>query len=962
MNRTSNRRSAFTLIELLVVIAVIAVLIGLLLPAVQKVREAAARTQCQNNLTQIGLAIHNYAANYDKLPAADTDPNAQFAGRRVGLSLHANLLPSIEQDNLYRQLNPRVSEFDTVNIPPGGPHSGQNAAYATVVQTYLCPSNPTPPTLDYYNACRGPYGNGGGAVCFPGGGAAASNLNPAPGQVWARSDYFPIAGIHNALIDTLGAWFDAVLTGPEGSGPPAGLVTVRRLNRAEYNNTVRDLTGLDLRPADDFPADDVGDGFDNNGAVLSLPPILLEKYLAAAERVVDAAFRSDATRRRLLNPPTEDVVPLSYRRITLPEREHVRERLVLSAADLPPPDPAEEERQRAYVVLRAFADRAYRRPATHDEVNRLLRFVEEAQRNGDGYEHGIRVTFQAVLCSPQFLFRIEAPAAGSGGGRVNDFELATRLSYFLWSSTPGEELFAHAARGTLRQGNTLAVQVRRMLRDPKARALAANFAGQWLQTRGLKEFTPDPARFPDFDESLREAMARETELFFDAVVREDRSVLDFAAIALPLLKAMTPPGVAAVDAKAPAAVAPTRAAFVYVPNGVHMPAWTRAKVGAEFDLPPILAPLGAVRDDLLVLSGLALDPARAHGDGGGDHARAMAAFLTGAHPLKTNGADLRAGVSVDQVAADRIGKATRFPSLEIGCEGGKTAGACDHGYACAYQTNLSWRGESTPAAKEIDPRLVFERLFGGPDLTENEAARGRRERDRKSILDFVGEDAARVRGNLGAADRRKLDEYLAGVREVERRIALAQPAVEVGPTTYPKPVGVPADFRDHVRLMSDLLVLAFQADLTRVATFVFANDGTNRSYPGVGVPEGHHDVSHHGGDRTKQDKILAVNTFHVEQLAYLLGKLKVVPDGDGTLLDRCLILYGSGISDGDAHNHDDLPILLAGRGNGTVKGGRHVRYARETPLTNLYLSILDRLGAPVSAFGDSTGRLSRLEG
>jgi hypothetical protein len=327
--------------------------------------------------------------------------------------------------------------------------------------------------------------------------------------------------------DALDAWFDAVTAASERSGPPAEGVTVRRLNRAEYNNSIRDLIGLDLRPADDFPADDVGDGFDNNGAVLSLPPILLEKYLAAAERVVDAAFLSEATRRRLLNPPAEDTIPSSYRRITLPEREHVRERLVLSAADLPPPDPAEEDRQRAYLVLRAFADRAYRRPVTHDEVNRLLRFVEEAQRSGDGCEHGIRVAFQAVLCSPQFLFRLESAAAGSDDGRVNDFELATRLSYFLWSSTPDEELFTHAARGTLRRGNTLAVQVRRMLRDPKSRALAENFAGQWLQTRGLQEFTPDPAHFPDFDEALRGAMIRETELFFDAVVREDRSVLDF---------------------------------------------------------------------------------------------------------------------------------------------------------------------------------------------------------------------------------------------------------------------------------------------------------------------------------------------------------------------------------------------------------------------------------------------------
>jgi hypothetical protein len=327
-----------------------------------------------------------------------------------------------------------------------------------------------------------------------------------------------------AELNVVDAWLDAMTVRPsQRESSPADRVTVRRLNRAEYNNTIRDLVGLDLRPADDFPADDTGHGFDNNADVLSLPPILFEKYLAAAERVVDAAFARPDTRHRLLNP-TDSAVPLSYRKVVLPEREHVRERLVLSKADLPPPDPVEEERQRAYPVLMAFADRAFRRPATHDEVNRLLRFVEEALRTGEGPEHGLRLAVQAVLCSPQFLFRIES---ADSSGRTSDFELATRLSYFLWSSCPDEELFAHAARGTLRQGGNLARQVRRMLRDPRSRALAENFAGQWLQTRGLKEFTPDPARFPDFDESLRAAMIRETELFFETVVREDRSVLDF---------------------------------------------------------------------------------------------------------------------------------------------------------------------------------------------------------------------------------------------------------------------------------------------------------------------------------------------------------------------------------------------------------------------------------------------------
>jgi hypothetical protein len=427
------------------------------------------------------------------------------------------------------------------------------------------------------------------------------------------------------------------------------------------------------------------------------------------------------------------------------------------------------------------------------------------------------------------------------------------------------------------------------------------------------------------------------------------------SVALPLLEAMAP-----ARPPAPGPVGPTRVAFVYVPNGVHMPAWTPATTGTGFDLPPVLAPLRPVRDDVSVLSGLALDAARAHG--GGDHARAMAAFLTGARPRKTDGAGLRAGVSVDQLIAARAGRATRFPSLELGCEGSRADGACDHGYSCAYQTNLSWRGESTPAAKEINPRLVFDRLFGSPAGAETDPARARRERDRKSVLDYAAEDAARVRAALGPADRRKLDEYLSGVREVERRISQAQPTAGTGPESLSRPVGIPADFREHARLMCDLLALAFAADLTRVATLVLANDGSNRSYPAAGVPEGHHDVSHHGGDAAKQAKVRAINALHVEQFAHLLARLKAVADGDGALLDRCLIVYGSGISDGHTHSHSDLPVLLAGRGNGTVTPGRHVRYPRETPLTNLHLSLLDRTGAGVDAFGDSTGRLTDLGG
>jgi hypothetical protein len=313
------------------------------------------------------------------------------------------------------------------------------------------------------------------------------------------------------------AWLDAVL--PSGGSRH---VRMRRLNRSEYNNTIRDLLDLDLHLADYFPADDLGHGFDNNADVLSLSPLLLEKYLDAAEKVVAAAFGSDTVREQILHPPPDDPLLLPYRAVIYPVRAPVEKRLILSAADLPPADPAEQERQRAYEILRAFADRAYRRPATHDELTRLLRFVESAQKSGEGFEKGIRTALRAVLVSPHFLFRVETSATG-----LADFELANRLSYFLWSSLPDEELFHHAAHKTLRQRKVLLAQVRRMLRHPKSRALAENFAAQWLQTRALRDIAADPDRFPDFDEALRKAMLKETELFFDAIVREDRSVLEF---------------------------------------------------------------------------------------------------------------------------------------------------------------------------------------------------------------------------------------------------------------------------------------------------------------------------------------------------------------------------------------------------------------------------------------------------
>jgi hypothetical protein len=429
------------------------------------------------------------------------------------------------------------------------------------------------------------------------------------------------------------------------------------------------------------------------------------------------------------------------------------------------------------------------------------------------------------------------------------------------------------------------------------------------------------------------------------------------ALALPALEAMLPVG--SLAARVPQK-SPVRMAFMYVPNGVHMADWTPTTTGDQFALPWILEPLEPFRKEILVLSNLALDKARPHGDGPGDHARAMASFLTGCQARKTHGADIHLGISVDQVAAERLGKATRFPSLELGCEGGLQSGNCDSGYSCAYSANLSWRSATTPMPKEIDPRLVFERLFGNQVPGEMEVSRGRRDLYRQSILDLVAEDARQLRSRLGATDRRKLDEYLTAVREVEGRITRHhQPAK--APAGQPAcPPGIPKQYDDHLRVMGDLLALAFQGDLTRVATFVFANDGSNRSYRVIGVPEGHHDLSHHGRDKKKQERIRQINRFHISQVAYLLGKLKGIKEGDGTLLDHSMLVYGSGISDGDRHNHDDLPILLAGQGGGSIRTGRHIRYAKDTPLMNLYLAMLERFGAPVPSLGDSTGRLPEL--
>lgn len=430
------------------------------------------------------------------------------------------------------------------------------------------------------------------------------------------------------------------------------------------------------------------------------------------------------------------------------------------------------------------------------------------------------------------------------------------------------------------------------------------------------------------------------------------------AVALPLLDAMLPR--LAFGAATTQPVGPKRMAFLYVPNGIHMQDWTPKTEGANFALPATLQPLAPFQDDLLVLTGLTADKARANGDGPGDHARAAAAFLTGAQPRKTGGADIRVGVSADQVAAARIGDQTRLSSLEIGIERTLQAGSCDSGYACVYSHTLSWRAENTPVPKEMDPRAVFERLFS---TRQNDPDRLKRNRLRTSVLDTVMKDASSLKNRLGVADQRKMEEYLTSIRDIELRITRSEKLPPAAPPDGTvKPEGVPASVPEHLKLMCDLLVLAFRTDVTRVSTFMLANEGSNRPYPFVGVSEGHHDLSHHQNDPHKQAKIRKINQFHMEQFAYLLGQLKSIREGDGTLLDNCMIAYGSGNSDGNRHNHNDLPILLAGKGGGTLKPGRHLRFTDNTPLNNLWLSMLDRIGAGTDKLGDSNGRLAGLNG
>jgi hypothetical protein len=426
------------------------------------------------------------------------------------------------------------------------------------------------------------------------------------------------------------------------------------------------------------------------------------------------------------------------------------------------------------------------------------------------------------------------------------------------------------------------------------------------------------------------------------------------AMGLPMLEAMAP-RTSLVRAAEGVAKPPVRLAWIFFPNGTNPAQWEPTREGADWDVKPSLEPLTEHRQDFSIISGLAQVNARSLGDGPGDHARSAAAFLTGAHPLKTAGANMRVGKSADQYAAEQYGRDTRLPSIELGTEQGRSAGSCDSGYACAYSNNISWRTASQPMAKEIHPRLAFERLFGNG--ASGASSEGQSLLYQRSILDMVSDDAAQLRKSLGANDRQKLDEYFTSVRDVEMRINRMSQPVSFDVSSYIPPEDKPDEIEQHIRLMYDLMVLAFKTDTTRVATFMLANEGSNRSFPTVGVKEGHHELSHHQNDADKMAKIASIDKFFATQFAYFLKRMKETPEGEGNLLDNSLIVYGGAIRDGNRHDHHDLPLILAGRGGGKFSTGVHRRYPMETPLNNLFLTMLDTVGVNMKEFGDSTGHL-----
>jgi hypothetical protein len=422
-------------------------------------------------------------------------------------------------------------------------------------------------------------------------------------------------------------------------------------------------------------------------------------------------------------------------------------------------------------------------------------------------------------------------------------------------------------------------------------------------------------------------------------------------LALPLMEAMLP------SAKAAELRRPKRLAIFYTPNGMIMQTFRPKEAGHGYTLPPTLEPLAPFKGRFIVVSGLAHYQASALGDGPGGHGRACPAFLTGTHARRTEGSDLQAGISMDQVVANHIGKETQLASLELGIDPPSLLGSCDIGYSCTYTNTLSWRSPTVALPVTVNPRDVFERLFGDGDVLDERGRLAQMKR-KASILDFVQEDAARLSRRLGANDRRKMDEYLEAIRDVEQRIQRAGAGSGPSAEGLSRPSGIPDSFDEHVRTMIDLQVLALQADLTRVTSFMIGRELCNRTYPEIGIPDAHHMLSHHAGDPAKLAKLSLINRLHMQYLAYYLERMNSVRDGESTLLDGTLLLAGSSFGDPNEHDHMDLPVLVAGGG---VVGNRHVVVPKHTPMCNLMLSMIHALGIPTERIGDSTGPLSVLE-
>jgi len=427
-----------------------------------------------------------------------------------------------------------------------------------------------------------------------------------------------------------------------------------------------------------------------------------------------------------------------------------------------------------------------------------------------------------------------------------------------------------------------------------------------------------------------------------------------AALALPFLDAMVPVFGATASG---ITTRPTRLSFIEVPNGIMMDKWTPTTEGADYEMPPILAELSDFRERMLVLSGMSQNEAdRLDGEVGGDHPRACTAFLTGAHAKMTSGADLRAGISADQVGARELGKYTQLASLEIGLESPEVVGACESNYSCAYYNTISWRNETTPLPMENRPRVIFERLFGDSGATDPKVRMARLEENR-SILDAVMGDISRLRKQLPVTDHNKIDQYIEAVRDVERRIQMAETQTDRELPEMAGPMGTPRKFTEYYNLMADLQILAWQSDMTRICTFHIGHEMSNRAYPEVGFGDAHHSVTHHQGDKEKIYKTTQINHFHTRLFAQYLHKLQSTPDGESSLLDHTMLMYGSALSDGNLHIHKNLPILLIAGGVQGIKGGMHVRYPIDTPLNNLYLTMLEKAGVQADRLGDSTGKL-----